>query len=207
MRMVRFSGSGGRLGRRAARLWPPAGEPMTGRPGRRLARQVFSFPNPVNEISARIVAGGVVLLAGATIAFDQPWLTIPLAYGFVARVLTGPTLSPLGQLSVRVITPLLGAPPRPVPGPPKRFAQGMGLVFSATAAVLALGFGERGAAYIVLGLLILAAILESVFAICLGCKTFALLMRKGFIPESVCEACLDISLRTGSSSPHPASVS
>src|ERR1700722_20146979 len=148
-------------------------------------QRVFSFPNPVNEISARIVAGGVVLIAGATIAFDQPWLTVPLAYGFVARVLTGPTLSPLGQLSVRVLTPLLGVAPRPVAGPPKRFAQGMGLVFSVTAAVLAVGFGERGAAYIVLGLLIVAAVLESVFAVCLGCKAFALLMRKGLIPESV----------------------
>ena len=83
----------------------------------------------------------------------------------------------------------------------------MGLVFSVTAAVLALGFGYRGAAYIVLGLLILAAVLESVFAVCLGCKTFALLMRRGLIPESVCEACLDISLRTRSSSPTTASTS
>jgi len=163
-------------------------------------RRVFSFPDPVNEISARIVAGGVVLLAAATIIFDQPWLTIPLAYGFIARVLTGPTLSPLGQLSVRVLTPLLGAEPRPVPGPPKRFAQGMGVAFSVTAAVLALGFGFRGAAYIVLGLLIVAATLESVFGYCLGCKVFGLLMRAGIIPESVCEACSDISLRVRATS-------
>ena len=32
-----------------------------------LAR-LFSFPNPVNEVSARLVAGGVVLLCLATIA-------------------------------------------------------------------------------------------------------------------------------------------
>jgi hypothetical protein len=164
-------------------------------------RQVLSFPNPVNEISARLVAGGVLLLAAATIAFDQPWLTVPLAYGFVARVLTGPTLSPLGQLSVRVLTPLLGVAPRLVPGPPKRFAQAIGAAFSVTAAVLALGFGLRGAAYIVLGLLMVAATLESVFAICLGCKAFALLMRAGVIPESVCEACHDISRRVRASTP------
>jgi hypothetical protein len=158
-------------------------------------QRVFSFPNPVNEISARLVAGGVLLLAAVTIIFDQPWLTVVLAYGFVARVLTGPTLSPLGQLSVRVLTPLLGAAPRLVPGPPKRFAQGVGVSFSVTAAVLALGFGLRGAAYIVLGLLMVAATLESVFGICLGCRMFALLMRFGVIPASVCEACNDISLR------------
>ena len=40
---------------------------------------LFSFPNPVNEVSARLVAGGVVLMALATIVFDQPWLTLVLA--------------------------------------------------------------------------------------------------------------------------------
>ncbi|HEY3811466.1 MAG TPA: DUF4395 domain-containing protein [Acidimicrobiales bacterium] len=167
---------------------------------------MFSFPNPVNEISARLVAGGVLFLAAATVIFDQPWLTVPLAYGFVARVLTGPTLSPLGQLSVRVLTPMLKVAPRPVPGPPKRFAQGMGVVFSVTAAVLALGFGDRGAGYVVLGLLMIAALLESVFAYCLGCKAFALLMRVGVIPESVCEACNDVSRRVRSDATPTAAV-
>jgi hypothetical protein len=157
----------------------------------RLAR-VFSFPNPVNEVSARLVAGGVVLLALLTIVFDQPWLTLVLAYGFVARVLTGPTLSPLGQLVTRVITPRLDVAPRLVPGPPKRFAQGIGATFSVTAAVLALGFHEVGAAYVVLGFLIGAATLESVFGYCLGCKIFAVLMRAGIIPAEVCEQCNDI---------------
>ena len=156
---------------------------------------LISFPDPVNEVSARLVAAGVVVLALATIAFDQPWLLIPLAYGFLARVLTGPKLSPLGQLVTRVLTPRLGAAPRYVPGPPKRFAQGMGLAFSGTAAVLALGFGLRTAGYVVLGLLIVAATLESVFAYCLGCKVFAVLMRVGIIPEEVCERCADIWAR------------
>ncbi len=204
MRMVRFSGSAGPVAQTSATGVASSAGPVANSEetaDRGLWRQVFSFPNPINEISSRIVAGGVVLMAAATIVFDQPWLMIPLAYGFLARVLTGPTLSPLGQLSVRVLTPLLDATPRPVPGPPKRFAQGIGLVFSTTAAILALGFGERGAAYIVLGLLLVAAVLESVFAVCLGCKIFALLMRKGVIPESVCEACLDISRLARTSSP------
>lgn len=153
------------------------------------SRRLFSFPDPVNEVSARLVAGGVFLVALATIVFDQPWLTVPIAYGFVARVLAGPTLSPLGQLVTRVITPRLRVPAKPVPGPPKRFAQGMGVVFSMTAAILALGFGQRGLAYIVLGLLVVAATLESVFAYCVGCKVFALLMRAGVIPEEWCERC------------------
>ncbi|HWC39671.1 MAG TPA: DUF4395 domain-containing protein [Acidimicrobiales bacterium] len=153
---------------------------------------LFSFPNPVNEISARLVAGGVIVMTVVAIAADQPWLLAVIAYGFVARVLAGPSLSPLGQLVTRVITPRLRLAPRPVPGPPKRFAQGMGVMFSVTAAVLALGFGLRGAAYAVMGGLLVAASLEAFLGYCLGCKVFALLMRTGIIPESVCEECNDI---------------
>ncbi len=153
---------------------------------------LFSFPNPVNEVSARLVAAGVVVMGVATLVFDQPWLLAVIAYGFVARVLTGPTLSPLGQLVTRVLTPNLPFAAKPVPGPPKRFAQGIGAVLTVSAAVLALGFGQVTAGYVLLGLVIVAATLESVFAFCVGCKTFAGLMRIGVIPEAVCEECNNI---------------
>ena len=153
---------------------------------------MFDFPDPVNEVSARVVAAGVVVMSVATIALDLRWLTVVIALGFVARVLTGPTLSPLGQLATRVVTPRLPFEPKLVPGPPKRFAQAVGVAFSLTAAVLTFGFGEWGAAQIVLGLLAVAATLESALGLCLGCKAFAVLMRIGVIPESVCESCNDI---------------
>ena len=153
---------------------------------------LFSFPNPVNEVSARLVAAGVVLMGLAALTFDLRWLTLVIAYGFWARVLTGPTLSPLGLLVTRVVTPRLPFPPRPVAGPPKRFAQGLGVVFSTTAVILAFGFDRWGPAQVVLSLLVGAAFLESAFAFCLGCKTFGFLMRSGIIPEAVCERCNDI---------------
>lgn len=160
-------------------------------------RGLFSFPDPVDEFSARLVAAGVVAMAVASIVLDQRWLAAVLAYGFLARVLTGPKLSPLGQLVTRVITPRLGVEPRLVPGAPKRFAQAIGLAFSATALVLAFGFGEWGTAQVVLGLLAGAAFLEAAFGLCLGCKVFALLMRIGVIPPEVCERCNDIRGWTG----------
>jgi hypothetical protein len=110
----------------------------------------------------------------------------------VARVLAGPTLSPLGQLATRVITPRLGVAPRWVPGPPKRFSQGIGAVLTVAAAVLALGFDEQTAVDVLLALVIVAATLESVFAFCIGCKIFAVLMRAGVIPPEFCENCNDI---------------
>ena len=155
-------------------------------------RRLFSFPNPVNEHAARIVAFGVVVMSVATIVFDQPWMLLVIGYGFVARVLTGPKLSPLGLLVTTVVVPALGRPPKLVPGPPKRFAQGMGAVFSLSAIVLHFGFGETGAAYLVLGALIVAASLEAFAAICLGCLVFARLMRAGVLPASACEACDDV---------------
>ena len=154
---------------------------------------MFSFPDPVDEVSSRLVALGALSLAIATVVLDQPWLTLLLAYGFVARVLSGPKLSPLGLLVTRVIRPRLeSVRPRPTPGPPKRFAQGIGAVLTVSAAVLALAFDQRGAAYVLLGMLVVAASLEAFLGFCLGCKIFALLMRAGVISPEVCERCNDL---------------
>ena len=155
---------------------------------------LFRFPNPVNETSARLVAGGVVVQAVAFLVVREWWVLVPLTYGFLARVLTGPTLSPLGQFVTRVVTPRLRVDHRFVPGPPKRFAQGVGLVFSA-GSLVAWALGVQPVAFVLIAGLVVAATLESVFAVCLGCIVFARLMRWGIIPESVCEDCNDISSR------------
>ena len=110
----------------------------------------------------------------------------------MARVVTGPTLSPLGQLVTRVFTPALAIEPRLVPGPPKRFAQGIGAVFTLTAVALTYGAGRFDLAQVALGLLVVAASLEAFVGFCLGCRLFAILMRVGVIPAEVCEACTDI---------------
>ena len=156
--------------------------------------RLFSFPNPVNEKAARVVAGVVLVTALVILVTRAYWLLIPLTYGFWARMLTGPTLSPLGWTAQNVVAPRLG-PRKPVPGPPKRFAQGMGAAMATAALVLGLIVGDDAAADVILGLFVIAAGLESIFAICLGCQVFAVLMRIGLIPESVCEECADVSRR------------
>ena len=151
-----------------------------------------SFPNPVNEITARVVASGVVLIGTLALVLQLRWLSIVLAVGFLLRVLSGPRLDPLGLLASRVIVPRLPWAPRLVAGPPKRFAQSIGLLFSLSAALLFYVFAVATAAYAVLGALVVAAVLESAFGICLGCRAFALLMGAGMIPREVCESCNDI---------------
>ena len=154
----------------------------------------FSFPNPVNDVAARTVASGAVLMALAVAVLGWGWVLVPLTYGFVARVLAGPRISPLGQFATKVVAPRLPQYEKLMPGPPKRFAQGIGVAFSVTASVLWLA-GAPTAARIVVGTLAGAAFLEAAFGFCLGCKVFGLLMKAGVIPEDVCEDCADISRR------------
>jgi len=151
---------------------------------------MFSFPNPVNEKAARVVAGVVMVVALVTLLTSAYWVLLPLTYGFWARVLTGPTLSPVGQFATRVAAPRLGEP-RYVPGPPKRFAQAMGAAVTTTATILWLAGATTGTD-VLLGLMVVAAGLESILAFCVGCQVFAVLMRIGLVPESICLECSNL---------------
>ncbi|MDP9889013.1 DUF4395 domain-containing protein [Pseudarthrobacter enclensis] len=154
---------------------------------------VFAFPNPVNEYAARVTAALVVLLAVVTAIAGSGWGLLAIAAGFWLRLLFGPRISPLALLSVKVITPRLGKA-KLVAGPPKRFAQGIGAAVS-TAALLLFTAGAAPAAWALLGVLVIAASLEAFAGFCLGCTIFGFLQRRGVIPEDVCEACNNISLR------------
>lgn len=159
-------------------------------------RNVFTFPATVNEKAARVVAGCVMAIALIALATGWLWLLALLAVGFVLRVVAGPSLSPLALFATKVAAPRLG-PPNEVSGPPKRFAQAMGAAMTGTGAVLALGFGVDAAGVAFLVAIVVAAGLEAIFAFCLGCKVFGLLMRAGLVPDEVCAECADIWARPG----------
>jgi hypothetical protein len=91
-----------------------------------------------------------------------------------------------------VIAPRLGAA-KLVPGPPKRFAQAIGTVVTGGAAIAWLGFGSAVVANLLLAVIVVAAGLESILGVCLGCIVFGLLMRAGVIPEETCKACNNVS--------------
>ena len=155
---------------------------------------LFRFPNPVNEVSARLVAAGVVAMS-VGVLFGAHWLLLPLAFGFVARGVAGPRLSPLALFVTKVVTPRLTRYEKLVPGPPKRFAQGIGAVLSLGALLSWAVFDNTTVALVLVAAITFAATLESVFAVCIGCKIFLALMQLGIIPPEVCEACNDLSLR------------
>jgi hypothetical protein len=157
-------------------------------------KRFFSFPNPVNDAAARSVAIGVVAMSVTALLTNWAWLLLPLTYGFLARVLAGPKISPLGQFAVRVSGPRLVRWQKFLPGPPKRFAQAMGASFSVAATSLWLFDSWSDARWLLLPL-IFAASLEGFFGYCVGCVIFSRLMRWGIIPESVCEECANITNR------------
>lgn len=162
-------------------------------------REVFAFPEVVNDYAARCTAGLIVALALVTMLVPQPaqtWLAGVLVVGFALRVAGGPRYSPFGRLSVHVLAPRVSSEPKLVAGAPKRFAQTIGLVMSSIAFGLFLG-GLTVAGTVVLGVLVAAALAESALGFCLGCWMYAQLQRAGVISDDSCVECADIWSRPG----------
>ena len=162
-------------------------------------REVFAFPEVVNDYAARCTAGLVVTLAVVTMLAPPPaqtWLAAALVVGFALRVAGGPRYSPFGRLSVHVLAPRVSSEPKLVAGAPKRFAQTIGLVMSSVALGLFLG-GLTGAGVVVLGVLVAAALAEAALGFCLGCWMYGQLQRVGVVSEDACVDCADIWARPG----------
>ncbi len=164
--------------------------------------RISRFPTIVDEISVRLIAGVVLVLAIVALATHQWWLYAVLAADFVLRAGWGPSASPVARLVQLQVRPRVSAAPRYTAGPPKRFAAaiGGGLTLAATALWLA----GAGLPVVVIGVvMVVFPALESLGGVCVGCIAFGWLMRAGLIPESVCVDCADISRRVASRQPTP----
>ncbi|OJX37684.1 MAG: hypothetical protein BGO87_11495 [Flavobacteriia bacterium 40-80] len=122
-----------------------------------------------DENTVRITAAQIVLLAVIALWTQWPALAAFLAVDFAIRAFSLYP-SPLALLSKSVVKPLK-LEPHPIFAPPKKFAAGIGFVFSLVITLL-LYFKLITAAYLVGGILIFCAVLESVFKICLGCYVY-----------------------------------
>lgn len=166
------------------------------------------YPDVVDEVTVRLVAGLVLLVAVAGLVTGQWWWYAALALDFTARVAAGPAYSPLAGVVLRWMRPRVPARDRPTAGPPKRFAASIGAVLTTVAAVAALTGSASGSvaasavAFAVGALLVVFPALEATVGICVGCLLFARLMSAGLVPERVCVACSQIGTR---SAPSPAS--
>jgi len=149
---------------------------------------IFSFPDTVNEYAARLVAAFVVILSFIYLFTQNIGILIFLIYGFLARVLAGPTLSPIALLVTKLIIPIIGNPQLLCPGPPKRFAQMIGLIFTSSTLYFVY-ISQIYIANLLLYILIFFALLESIFGFCAGCWVFRKMMNFGLIPQNTCKKC------------------
>ncbi|MHB8875785.1 MAG: DUF4395 domain-containing protein [Myxococcaceae bacterium] len=151
-----------------------------------MVRRLFSFPNRVNERAARLVAAAVVALIATAYLTGTPWMVAVVAAGFLARVAWGPRFSLLARGATAAAPKLW--PVKSVAGAPKRFAQGIGAVFTVTASVL-FAFGHPGLAWSLAGVVGLFASLEAAAGFCAGCFAYGQLQRLGVIGAEACPDC------------------
>ncbi|MFN3948629.1 DUF4395 domain-containing protein [Microbacterium sp.] len=119
------------------------------------------------------------LPVGARIADPGFLLLLVVALLFVWGV-AAPRTAPWGVLYRRVIQPRL-APPTDFEDPrPPRFAQGVGLFVTAAGLLLHLA-GVPWALPIAAAMAFVAAFLNAVFGLCLGCQLYLVLQRAGLI--------------------------
>lgn len=135
--------------------------------------------NKVNEPTVRTVAGLVVIIAivGITTQSFIPFAF--LAYDFFVRGFSNREGSLLRWLAIKIVD-MIDIEPKLIDGAPKRFAAKVGFVFSITLTILSL-FHLPIALYSVGAILLFCAILESVFAYCVGCEVYALGQKFGVL--------------------------
>jgi hypothetical protein len=112
----------------------------------------------------------------AVLITSNVWLLAAQGVVFAIAAIFGMKYAPYGLLYRFAIRPRLG-PPKELEAPaPPRFAQGVGLLFAVIGVIgYATGITGLGIAASALGLI--AAFLNGVFGICLGCEMYLLLRR------------------------------
>lgn len=122
-----------------------------------------------DEHVIRITAAQVVILTVVILLTQSEILAIFLSLDFGIRTFS--TQSSLLSLIAKAISGIFKFQPKPVFAAPKKFAALLGFVFSTTIFSL-VHFNLYTGAWIVGGILIFCALLESAFNICIGCYVY-----------------------------------
>ena len=133
------------------------------------------YPEMIDEHAARVVAGFIALTGTLALATWNFWWMAALVPGFVARATVGPRFSVFALLARRAVLPLLGLAPHPTWSTPKRFAQGVGVAFSAGATAAAFVAHAPIVAAGLTATLVACAALESATGLCVGCRVYSVL--------------------------------
>ncbi len=130
--------------------------------------------NLVDENVIRLNALFVIGLLLISINFFSIYIFIFLTIDFLLRANALIKFSPIARISKAVMHDILRLKPHPIDFAPKKFAAGMGAVFSLILFILSF-LNLEMAKLIVIGLFIFAAGGELIFNFCLGCKIYSII--------------------------------
>ena len=128
---------------------------------------------------------GVLLLVVIGLGLSGVTLAATILFGAITAVFAwgafaGIQRHPYGLLFTKLVRPRLAAPTELEDPAPPTFAQGVGFAITLVGLVLSFVVGPL-AIVVAASLAFIAAFLNSVFAYCLGCQIYLLLVRAGIL--------------------------
>ncbi|GAA3222877.1 DUF4395 domain-containing protein [Dactylosporangium siamense] len=123
----------------------------------------------------RFSAGLTTILFVVVLLTGNGWLALAQAAVFAVGAYD-PRLTPYGLLYRYLVAPRLGPPAEREDGAPVRFAQAVGFVF-ATLTVVGYLSGATVVGAVGASFALVAAFLNAVFGLCLGCEAYLLIKR------------------------------
>lgn len=127
----------------------------------------------VNESVVRVVAFLVALIAICCLIFSNYWAIAFLIFDFAARAFTTGKRSLLKYAAIKLVK-VLSLPQQMTDLAPKKFAATLGFVFCLLITAMSL-FNFPTLALALTIVMIVFALLESLFAICVGCHVYSFL--------------------------------
>jgi hypothetical protein len=117
-----------------------------------------------------------MVMFAAVLITGNVWVLTVQAVAFAAGALLGLRASPYGLLYKWLVRPRLGPPRELESEAPPRFAQAVGLGI-ATIGIIGYGTGATALGMAAAAAGLVAAILNGVFGLCLGCEMYLLIRR------------------------------
>ena len=130
----------------------------------------------VDPRGMRFVAAVSAVVLAVVLLTRSPVLLAVQAVFFAVGALAGVRRSPYAIVFARVVRPRIGPPAELEDARPPRFAQGVGLVF-AVVGVVGFGTGLPAVGLVATACAFVAAFLNAVFGLCLGCELYLTLVR------------------------------
>jgi Domain of unknown function (DUF4395) len=124
----------------------------------------------------RFGAAITVVVLAAVLVTGSAWLLAAQLVVFAVGAIAGLRYAPYGYLYRWLIRPRLGPPAHTEAEAPPRFAQGVGMVFAA-AGVVCYALGATTGGLVLTALALIAAFLNAVFDLCLGCHVYLFIQR------------------------------